>query len=51
MFDLEGRVAVVTGAGQNVGEGIARLFAQRGVAVAVNDLFPERAEAVAESIR
>jgi NAD(P)-dependent dehydrogenase (short-subunit alcohol dehydrogenase family) len=51
VFELNERIALVTGAGQGVGAGIARLFAANGATVAVNDLHESRAESVANEIR
>ena len=48
---LKDQVAIVTGAGRNIGEEIARLFAAEGAKVAVVDLDRPRGERVAAAIK
>ena len=50
MENLEGKVAVVTGAGSGIGEGIARAAAAAGMRVVVADIDDAKAGAVAADI-
>jgi NAD(P)-dependent dehydrogenase (short-subunit alcohol dehydrogenase family) len=50
MFDYTGRIALITGAGQNVGAEVARTLAQRGATVIVNDVNADRASEVVAHI-
>jgi 3-oxoacyl-[acyl-carrier protein] reductase len=50
-MELEGKIALVTGAGRGIGKGIALTFAREGAAIAVNDINPETAEATASELK
>jgi 3-oxoacyl-[acyl-carrier protein] reductase len=50
-LDLSGQTALVTGAGQGIGEGIARRLASAGAAVVIADRNLATAEVVASSLR
>ena len=49
-FDLSGQTALVTGAAQGIGEGIASRLARAGAEVAVADLALDKATAVADKL-
>lgn len=51
MFDLTGKVAVVSGASRGIGEAIARAMAERGASVVLAARKQEALDAVADSIR
>jgi glucose 1-dehydrogenase/3-oxoacyl-[acyl-carrier protein] reductase len=49
---LQGKIAIVTGAGQGIGRGIAEVFAAEGADVVINDLRADhRTEEVAAAVR
>lgn len=48
---LEGNVAIVTGAGQGIGRGIALRLAQEGADLAIFEINPETCKAVAEEVK
>jgi NAD(P)-dependent dehydrogenase (short-subunit alcohol dehydrogenase family) len=51
LFDLSGQVAVVTGAGRGIGEGIAQVLSEAGAAVVLAARRGEEVERVAKSLR
>ena len=50
-MSLQGKVTIITGAGQGIGQSIALVFAQAGAKVMVSDLDMDKAEKVAAEIK
>jgi 3-oxoacyl-[acyl-carrier protein] reductase len=49
--DLNGKIAIVTGAGQGIGAGIARVFARAGARVMVVNRTPENGQRTVDEVR
>jgi meso-butanediol dehydrogenase/(S,S)-butanediol dehydrogenase/diacetyl reductase len=49
--DLEGKVAIITGGGQGIGEGIVRCLAEEGADVSVVDINADTASKVADEVK
>jgi NAD(P)-dependent dehydrogenase (short-subunit alcohol dehydrogenase family) len=49
-MQLENQITIVTGAGRNIGAGIASRFVSEGAKVAIVDILEERTQAVADEI-
>ena len=50
LFDLKGKVAVVTGGGDGIGKGCCKILASAGASVVVSDLTVEKAQATVDEI-
>jgi NAD(P)-dependent dehydrogenase (short-subunit alcohol dehydrogenase family) len=50
MGQLDGRIAIITGAGDGIGAAMARRFANEGARVVIAELDPERGKAVADEL-
>lgn len=50
LFDLSGKVAIVTGGGDGIGAGCSKILAAAGASVVVSDISADKAKAVADEI-
>ena len=50
LFDLTGKVAVVTGGGDGIGKGCCEILAAAGASVVVSDISADKAKEVADGI-